>query len=55
LICQKNTLGLIFSAHDFEQSLGIWLQHNKVASDFGFELKKHVFFQRGAINEHSNS
>jgi hypothetical protein len=52
---QKNALGLIYSAHDFEQPLGIRLQHDQIASDFGFEFKEHVFFQIGAVNEHSNS
>jgi hypothetical protein len=55
LIRQKNAFDLIFSVHDFQQPLGIWLEHDEIASDFGFEFIKHGLFRIDALNEHSNS
>ena len=46
---------LLFSVHDFQQPLGIWLEHDEIASDFGFEFIKHGLFRIDALNEHSNS
>jgi len=42
LFRQKNAFDLIFSVHDFQQPLGIWLEHDEIASDFGFEFIEHA-------------